>query len=210
MGMTGIELALIWLGWVVAGGSPGPATLGIAGTAMTEGRGQALAFATGILAGGAFWGIAAAFGMGALMLTHVWIFTTVKYIGAAYLLYLAIKSFKSAVSKTPMGEGSIAKGSRSMAFKKGALIHLTNPKAILSWGAVFAILLPASAPTSQIIGMFAFLYSGGIFVFIGYAFLFSTPGVVHFYRRAHRWFDLAFGVLFGAASLKILTSKIEV
>ena len=97
-----------------------------------------------------------------------------------------------------------------MAFKKGALIHLTNPKAILSWGAVFAIILPASAPATQIIGLFVFLYTGGIFVFIGYAFLFSTPGVVRFYRKAHRWFDLAFGVLFGAASLKILTSKIEV
>ena len=210
MGMTGVELALIWLGWVVAGGSPGPATLGIAGTAMAEGRGQALAFAMGILAGGAFWGIAAGFGMGALMLTHVWIFTTVKYIGAAYLLYLAIKSFKSAISKTPMGEGSVAKGTRFVAFQKGALIHLTNPKAILSWGAVFAILLPPFVPATQIIGLFVFLYTGGIFVFIGYAFLFSTPKVVRTYQRARRWFDLTFGVLFGAASLKILMSKIEV
>ncbi|MDA5093191.1 LysE family transporter [Aliiroseovarius sp. KMU-50] len=206
--MTGIELALIWFGWVLAGGSPGPATLGIAGTAMSEGRSQAVAFATGILAGGAFWGITAAFGMGAVMLTHVWIFTTVKYAGAAYLLHLAIKSLRSAFSDKMIHEGTVAQGSRLTAFKKGALIHLTNPKAILSWGAVFSIVLPPTASPTQIIGMFLFLYSGGICVFVGYAFLFSTSAIVRGYRRAKRVFDLTFGLLFGAASLKILTARI--
>ncbi len=203
--MTGVELIVIWLGWVLAGGSPGPATLGIAGTAMSEGRGQALAFATGILTGGAFWGIAAALGMGALMLTHIWVFTLVKYAGAAYLLYLAIRSLKSALSKTATPAGTVVKGGKGAAFKKGALVHLTNPKAILSWGAVYAIVLPATAPPAHIAGLFFFLYSGGVCVFIGYAFLFSTPTAVRIYQRARRWFELAFAGLFGAASLKILT-----
>lgn len=207
--MTGLELTLIWVGWVLAGASPGPATLGIAGTAMAEGRAQALAFATGILAGGAFWGLAAAFGMGAVMLTHVWVFTVIKYAGAAYLFYLAVKSLKSAFSDVVPGEGAVVKGARFTAFKRGALVHLTNPKAILSWGAVFAIVLPASAPMSQIFGMFAFLYSGGICVFIGYAFLFSTPAVVRFYRDARRWFEVAFAGFFGSASLKVLMVRPE-
>ena len=207
--MTGIELTAIWFGWVLAGGSPGPATMGIASTAMAEGRSQAVAFAAGILAGGAFWGIAAAFGMGALMLTHVWVFTAVKYAGAAYLLYLALKSLKSAFTKTMIGNGAVAQGSHTAAFKKGALVHLTNPKAILSWGAVYSIILPVTASTVQVVGMFFFLYSGGILVFFGYAILFSTPSVVRIYRASRRWFELAFAALFGAASLKILTVRPE-
>lgn len=207
--MTGFELAIIWIGWVLAGASPGPATLGIAGTAMAEGRGQALAFATGILAGGAFWGVTAALGMGALMLAHVWIFMIVKYAGAAYLLYLAAKSFKSALGTQMMGKAAVIKGSRWSAFRKGALIHLTNPKAILSWGAVYSIVLPPTASIAQTFGMFAFLYSGGVLVFIGYAFLFSTPKAINIYRDTRRWFELAFAVLFGAASLKILTVRAE-
>lgn len=203
--MTGIELLLIWVGWVLAGGSPGPATLGIAGTAMREGRGQALAFATGILAGGAFWGITAALGMGALMLTHVWIFALVKYLGAAYLIYLAIKSLRSALSDKIADGGTVVGGTRLAAFRKGALIHLTNPKAILSWGAVFSIILPPTATITQIFGMFFFLYSGGILVFIGYAFLFSTPAAVRVYQASRRWFELGFAALFGAAGVKILT-----
>lgn len=45
-------------------------------------------------------------------------------------------------------------------------------------------------------------------VFIGYGILFSNPWIVQRYRRALRAFELGFGVLFGAASFKILTAKI--
>ncbi len=147
--------------------------------------------------------------MGALMLTYGWLFAAVKYAGAAYLLYLALKSLKSAFSGATLAEGVVATGTPWAAFRKGALVHLTNPKAILSWGAVFSILLPPSAPGLQIAGLFAFLYSGGIIVFIGYAWLFSTPKAVAIYRRAKRWFELAFAALFGLASLKILTVRAE-
>ncbi|MBT8408749.1 MAG: LysE family transporter, partial [Alphaproteobacteria bacterium] len=64
---------------MLAGGSPGPATLGIAGTAMASGRRAALAFALGILAGSASWGIAAALGLSAVMLANVWLFEVVRY-----------------------------------------------------------------------------------------------------------------------------------
>ncbi len=207
--MSGIELGLIWLGWVLAGGSPGPATLGISGTAMNKGRVQALAFACGILAGSAFWGVAAAVGLGALMLANAWAFWALKYIGAAYLLFLAFKSLKSAFSNRPLKDGSVARGTLRAAFVKGALIHLTNPKAILSWGAIYSIALPVEAPASQIATLFVFLFSGSILVFIGYAFLFSTPRAVRIYRAARRWFELGFAGLFGLASLKILTVQLR-
>ena len=40
------EFIAIWIAWVLAGGSPGPATMGIAGVAMSRGRGAGLVFAT--------------------------------------------------------------------------------------------------------------------------------------------------------------------
>ncbi|MFT7523560.1 MAG: threonine efflux protein, partial [Candidatus Paceibacteria bacterium] len=51
--MSGVEFALLYLGWMLAGSSPGPATLSIAGTSMNEGRKAGLIFALGILAGSA-------------------------------------------------------------------------------------------------------------------------------------------------------------
>lgn len=206
--MTGYELLLLWFAWVLAGGSPGPATLGIAGTSMNAGRKLGLVFSLGILAGSAFWGIAAALGMSAIMLANGWMFEIIRYLGAAYLLYLAFKSARSALSaKAPLLQkgqsGSVAK-----VFSKGALIHLTKPKAILSWGAVYAIALPPSATISNLFSLFLFLYLGSILVFIGYAFLFSTHRIVGAYARARRWFEGIFAALFGVAALKIMTAKL--
>ena len=46
-------------------------------------------------------------------------------------------------------------------------------------------------------------------IFIGYAFLFSSERMVRAYRRASRWFDLAFAGFFGVASYKILTVRLS-
>lgn len=206
--MTGYELVLLWFAWVLGGGSPGPATLGIASTSMNTGRKAGLAFSLGILFGSAFWGIAAALGMSALMLGNAWVFETLRYVGAAYLLYLAYKSMRSALSADKKLMGKAQAGAYGRIFTKGALIHLTNPKAILGWGAIYAIAAPAQAAMSDLFGLFAFLYSGSALVFIGYAFLFSSERVVQVYTRLRRWFEATFALLFGAAGLKILTTRL--
>ena len=206
--MSGVEFALLWLAWVLAGGSPGPATLGIAGTSLAEGRKAGLVFALGILAGSAAWGLAAILGLSAMMLANAWLLELIRYVGAGYLLYLAVKSLRSALSekKPLLGRTQGAAGWRL--FTKGALIHLTNPKAVLSWGAVYAIALPADAAFVDLVGLFAFLYSGSILVFVGYAFLFSVSGMSGAYARARRWFELGFAALFGAAAVKIFTARL--
>ena len=207
--MIGPEFIGIWIAWMLAGGSPGPATMGIAGTAMMTGRPQALAFALGILAGSASWGIAAALGLSAVMLAHVWVFEVIRYAGAAYLAWLACKALKSAWVGGDAPAGNPFKGSFRSLFLKGAAIHITNPKAILSWGSIYAIALPPDATPAMLFECFAYLYAGSIMIFIGYACLFSSPRVVAAYARARRWFDLTFAGFFGFASLKILTARVH-
>jgi len=204
------EFGAIWLAWMLAGGSPGPATMGIAGTAMSVGRRQAIAFALGILAGSASWGIAAALGLSALMLANAWVFEVIRYFGAAYLGWLALKALKRAVAPSAGGPmGTPFQGSFRTLFAKGAAIHLTNPKAILSWGSIYAIIAPADATTGMLLGYFALLYGGSIIIFLGYAVLFSSERVVRKYARAQRWFDFVFAGFFGFASLKILTARLQ-
>ena len=187
------EFIAIWFAWMLAGGSPGPATMGIAGTAMSSGRPQALAFSLGILAGSASWGIAAALGLSAIMLANAWVFETIRYAGAAYLGWLAFKALRRAAASGGSGTMGIPhRGGYGRLFTKGALIHLTNPKAILSWASIYAIVAPANATPATLFGYFGLLYAGSILIFIGYAFLFSSPAIVRGYRKASRIFDLAF------------------
>lgn len=207
--MITAQFAAIWVAWLLAGGSPGPATLGIAGTAMSAGRGAALAFALGILAGSAIWGIAAALGLSAIMLANAWIFELIRYAGALYLGWLALKALRRAVSGDSAAMGTPFSGNARTLFMKGAAIHITNPKAILSWGSIYAIVAPADATPTMLFGYFGLLYAGSILIFIGYALLFSSAGVVRAYTRASRWFDLAFAGFFGFASFKILTARLQ-
>ena len=207
--MSGYEMLLILLGWAIAGGSPGPATLAISGTSMGMGRIAGLSMAAGIVCGSAIWGIAAGMGMSAVMLAHVWLFEVVRYFGAAYLLYLAVKSAQRAL-RPGLLEPKIQSDRLGRLFLKGVLIHVTNPKAILSWAAVYAIALPTGAGMAQVWQVFAMLISISMAVFFGYGVLFSSPRIARGYGRARRWFEAGFAVLFGVASLKILTSKLEV
>lgn len=202
------EFILLWFGWLLAGGSPGPATLSVAGTAMQRGRSAAVMVALGILAGSASLGLAAALGLGAIMLGNAWVFETIRYFGAAYLLFLALKALRS--SMCPAGDivGTPFTGGPRRLFAKGMALHLTNPKAILSWGSIYAIVAPHDASLGELFTYFGVLFMASILVFISYAFLFSTPGIVRGYKKAQWSFNLAFAGFFGFASIKILTARI--
>jgi threonine efflux protein len=76
-----VNLPIILLASLIVAASPGPATLAIAGTAMRSGRKQSLALASGITTGSLFWSCAAAFGLGAVMLTHAWVLEIIRYCG---------------------------------------------------------------------------------------------------------------------------------
>ena len=206
--MTGAAFILMLVAWGVAGASPGPATLAIAGTSMQHGRPAGLAIATGVICGSACWGIAAALGMSALMLANVWAIEVLRYVGAAYLLFLAFKAAKSALLNGPLATDAGARRSLRRHFAKGFLIHITNPKAIFAWGAIFAVGVPPTASSLIIAETFTALLAVSFIVFWGYGVLFSDPRTVRIYTQMRRWFDGAFAALFGLAGLKILSAKI--
>ena len=206
--MTAIDTTLILIAWAVAAGSPGPATLAIAGTSMNRGRAQGLAVATGITCGSATWGLAATLGLSAIMTANAWMFEVLRYIGAAYLLFLAFKALRSAVSDKPMMPLQATTGPIRQQFVKGLLIHLTNPKAVLGWGAGFTLVAPQNGGFAALFEAYCMLLAVSCCVFLGYAVLFSTAGFARAYTRARRWFEGTFAVLFGFAGFKILTAKL--
>jgi threonine/homoserine/homoserine lactone efflux protein len=199
-------LPFILIGWAIGGGSPGPATLTISGTSMAHGRGMGLRLASGVIVGSATWGIAAALGVSAIMMANVWLFNVIRVLGAGYLLYLAVKSLISAWQSAKPKAQDV---SRAGAFGKGLMLHLTNPKAVLGWGAIYAVALTPDAQPISVMLLFCALILTSMVVFWGYAILFSSAPIARGYLRLKRWFDLTFGLLFGAASLKLLTTKLS-
>lgn len=206
--MSGTETVLILAGWALMAGSPGPATLSLAGTAMQGGRGAGLTLAAGVLTGSATWGLAAALGLSAVMMANVWLFEVVRYAGAAYLSFLALKSLRSALSAKGGLAAKVVSGSRARIFRRGLFIHLTNPKAVLAWGSIYAIVLPSGAAPGEVWVWFAMLVGTSASVFLLYSLLFSTRKALQVYTGLRRWFESVFALLFGAAAVKILTAQL--
>ncbi|RED52039.1 LysE family translocator [Aestuariispira insulae] len=194
--------------YIVATASPGPATLAIMGTAMRAGRSAGLSLAAGVISGSVFWGSLAAFGLGGLLARFEGAFEIMRLLGGCYLLWLAWKSFQSArkglhadaavagFNKRETGHGTF--------YRRGLAIHLTNPKAVLSWAAIFTLALPAEAPAILPVVILLGCFLLGLVIFGGYALVFSTPVMVGVYARAKSWIETALGGLFTAAGLRLL------
>lgn len=202
-----IDLPLILIAALVAVASPGPATLALAGTSMASGRAAGLALASGILTGSFFWSVTAAAGLGTLMLANAWIFEALRYFGAAYLMFLAFKSARSALSRKALATRSLSGGGRAL-YRKGLLLHLTNPKAILFFGSLYSLGVPPDAGFADLSIVILAVGLQSFVVFHGYALLFSSARMTRLYLRLRRWFEGAFAIGFGAAGFKILTAKI--
>lgn len=202
-----LNLPIILLATFIAVASPGPATLAIAGTSMKYGRRYGLILAAGIATGSISWAIFAALGLGTIMMSNAWAFSTLRYLGACYLLFLAYKSARSAFSKSDVTNTQIKINSTKSAYFKGLALHLTNPKPILFFGSLFAVGVPQQASVSALVIIIMAIAVQNIIVFHGYALLFSSKKIVAGYTKLRRWFESVFALMFGAAGFKILISE---
>ncbi|BFM50730.1 LysE family translocator [Marinomonas sp. THO17] len=206
--MQEIHYGLILLAAFVATASPGPATLAIAGTAMSSGRPHGIATAFGVLTGSFLWSFSGAFGMAAVMYANAWLFEILRYFGAAYLLFLAFKSFKSVVWPKPIRLEQTASNSLRSDYLRGLAIHLTNPKVILFFGALYSMGVPSGVEVQGLLTIIFLIGLQSMCLFLGYALLFSHETFRRLYFRMSRVFDSLFTLFFGVAGVKMLLNKI--
>src|SRR3546814_8987232 len=73
------------------------------------------------------------------MLANAWAFEALRYAGAAYLLFLAFKSARAALTAGAPALRHVATSTLRSAYRRGLVLHLTNPKAILFFGSLYAV-----------------------------------------------------------------------
>ncbi|MEL6233665.1 MAG: LysE family translocator [Pseudomonadota bacterium] len=185
--------------------SPGPATLATALVAMRAGRRDGHLFGLGLSVGLAVWGLVAATGLGAVLQASEQALTALKILGGAYLLWLAYGSFRSARRRDAVPPARELAGGW---FRKGLLLNLSNPKAVVAWMATLSLgVAPGSGPAQLIAatGLCAVLGAG---IYAGYVFVFSTRGAMQAYARLRRWIDGLVAGLFALAGLGLLRSAL--
>ncbi|WP_245414032.1 LysE family translocator [Nitratireductor sp. StC3] len=125
-------LGLLWLAAFPLMGSPGPATLSLAGIGTAYGFRPGLPYLAGIVAGTTGVLLMIATGVTALILARPEFVVVLTGIAAAYIVYLAWK-----IATAPVGRAALD-GASAPAFVPGFLLALANPKAFAAIGAVYA------------------------------------------------------------------------
>jgi threonine/homoserine/homoserine lactone efflux protein len=197
------NLLLAYTAYFVGTASPGPSNLAIMSIAANHGRKAALAFALGVISGSMFWATVAAVGISAVLVAYSHFIVAVKIFGGAYLLWLAFKSGRTALAP-PVARSSKPGRPETLRnlYLRGALLHLTNPKAILVWVSIVALSSSHSGPAlGAVIPGCAVI---GCLVFSGYAFLFSMDSARRLYGRTRRALEGSLAVVFGIAGIRLL------
>ncbi len=147
-----------------------------------------------------------ALGLAVVIAHSVLLFDVIKYIGAAYLVYLGMGSLQSSTSKPHTHDVAAVKSSMSdrRAYLQGFLCNLLNPKATLFFLALFTTVVKPNTAPVIVVGYVVEMFFIIILWFCGLTLLLSHGKVVRVLDRAEKYIAKGLGVLlisFGIAML---------
>jgi len=140
---------------------PGPVTLYVVARGLDQGRSAAMVSVLGIQAGDAVHVAAAAFGLSAILVSSALAFSVVKYAGAAYLIYLGVRTLLARQEPHTVATGP--RLSMRRIFVQAAVVNILNPKTAL----FFFAFLPQFVDPNNGAAAGQILLFGGIFMVLG-------------------------------------------
>jgi homoserine/homoserine lactone efflux protein len=154
--------------------APGPTVVMISAYGFRGGFRDALAAICGTQTGNSIWYVLCALGLGAVVMASPLAFTALRYLGAAYLIWLggsALWQSRKPVSETP------ERKLRANPYIQAVLTQLGNPKALLFFGAFVPQFLDTHASLlPQYLLMFAITFLGESIILSGYGWLAAVGG----------------------------------
>nr|WP_315232512.1 LysE family translocator [uncultured Albidiferax sp.] len=197
-------LAVLFIGVI----SPGPSFVLVARTAIGNSRAAGVASALGMAAGACVLCIVALLGLHAVLQQVPLAYWGLKLAGGIYLLYLAYKIWQGAKTPLVLADGAPPSAAGWLRhFVIGAGTMVSNPKAAVVYGVIFAALLPAtpSAALSLALPPSVFVLEGSWYVLVALALSSARPRQT--YLQAKTAIDRATGAVLGLLGIKLLLSS---
>ena len=156
-------LVFIAAGWLL-NLTPGPDVLYIVNSALKGGVRAGLVAALGIVSGCFVHVFAAAFGVGALLASSATAFTVLKWVGAAYLVWMGVTALLARGGASALASASVAEVPKAIdlrrVYQRGFLTNVLNPKVALFFLAFVPQFIAHDAPNK-------------VWVFVGLGLLFN-------------------------------------
>jgi threonine/homoserine/homoserine lactone efflux protein len=164
--------------------TPGPAVLYIITRSVDQGRRAGLASSTGVALGNLVHVAAATLGLSAVVLSSALAFDVVKYLGAAYLIYIGLRTL---LTPGDTAEVVVARKPIGRIFRQAVIVAALNPKTALFFLAFLPQFVdPARGPVApQFLSLGALFVALGVCTDSGYALAAGTAGA---WLRRNVWF----------------------
>jgi threonine/homoserine/homoserine lactone efflux protein len=127
-------LATFMAASVVLAITPGPGVIYIVTRSLSQGRSAGFASVGGIAVGNAVNALAASLGLAAVLATSALLYAALKYLGAAYLFYLAFQMLRR--NTAPAATATLQPTRPGKVFRDGVIVAILNPKTALFYAAL--------------------------------------------------------------------------
>lgn len=190
---------------------PGPDAVYIVTRSITQGRRAGLISSWGICTGAFIHTVIAGLGLSAILISSAYAFTVLKYLGAAYLIYLGIKSFFNQSNSFEIFSSKTSPVNSWTIFVQGVLVDLLNPKVAI----FFLAFLPQFITRDNPNKIASFILLGTIVISIGLAWdgilIFASSGIVRFFLRQNRrtgiFMNRVTGIVYAGLGIKLAIEK---
>lgn len=211
-----MSLFLSWMLFVgvqlLATLTPGPAFVMEVRNALAYGRRAGVITALGLGVGVGFYVVLVLCGLALVVSKSLFLYNLIKYVGAAYLVYVGVKGLMTRkkvqdaadVIHAPVTEKHMSdKG----AFLAGVLTNVLNPKAVIFFTAVFTQFIHVDTPFAV-----QFLYGVTsvaieILCFVALAFILTKPAIRARFMAVLHWVERGCGGLMVALGVKLALSR---
>ena len=207
--MLSLQIATVFFGAsVLLGLSPGPDNLFVLMQSATHGRRAGILVVLGLCTGLLGHTAAVALGLAAVVAASAIAFTVLKFVGAAYLLYLAWSAWRATAAQA---SGAVLQPqSGSSLYWRGVLMNLSNPKVAL----FFLAFLPQFVQPQQGPVVWQTIQLGAIFMLATLltfgAISFFAASIGNWLRQsaqAQTWMNRGSAVLFAGLAVRLAISQ---
>jgi threonine efflux protein len=197
-------VAVMILHWVVLV-TPGANVLLISQLAASGDKRGAMYASLGVCTVTFVWATLAILGVNALFAAVPQLRIAVQIAGGAYLVYVAIRLWRSGQSPDGTKTSSLAPW---VAFRMGFFTNITNPKSALFFGSVFATALPHDSGAMVWVVALALVVFNALVWHFFLALAFSHPRVQASYTRQRKWLNRVAGAIVGLIGARLLTNSL--
>ena len=168
--------------------TPGPDMLFIASQAISGDASAGRRATAGVCAGYVVHSLLVALGLAAIIATSPLLFEAMRWIGVAYLVYLACRLIRSALSA---GNLALQPGAGGAPFKRGFLTAVLNPKGMLIYFAILPQFMHGNGSTTSQALILSAIFIGlcGVVYLVLSSVIASTGATGNFSDRRRRWIE---------------------